>query len=545
MGNIFKVTLSAVFILSGCIGDPPSETAEVVQIARPKATAKRIDTGMNEALQCFGRMMAKNNVQPFSVMSTGLPDKTGKIYTTNQEGTSAGPATKDMMITAISTISVESQAVYFIEWGVVTPEGVSSNVKGLGSIVPDYFISGGITQVDDGIADKTTSIGAEVSSGDVSVGGSYSKDFNVGLVTIDMSIGKLPERYMIPGLSVSNTIALTNKGTAIGAEATISKFGISYDVSDRRKNGVQQTVRALIELGLIETIGRKEGLPYWQCLDLDSTRPAIVQQMQTSYGAMALPVRTKFVQRKLKQAGYYQGEANGKNDAATRQAIQRYKSKNNQVPTSEVDFNLYIALSSQKFAVAATQAHMNPTAAAAATFKRLSAPDRGEGLEEKRAALPAAGALPSKAGASTASKQRKIDLSVRATHAVYRKGDKIALKVKLSDTGYLHCYYKDSLGNISRVFPNRFVRDSRIAGGKEVQIPSKGMGFSIVADVERSSQSFRCFAARADLNNKLSTARLKTDLVPLKMTDLSELSGFYSASSKSKVAEKLVTVAIQ
>jgi hypothetical protein len=543
MKNVFKLTFSAAFLLSACAGDPPSQTAEVVQIARPKSQAKRIDTGMNEALRCFGRMLADNKVRPFSVMSSGLPDKTGKIYTTAQEGTFAGPATKDMMVTAISTISAESQAVYFIEWGQVTPEGVTSNVKGLGSIVPDYFITGGITQVDDGIADKTTSVGADISTGNVGIGGSYSKDFNVGLVTIDMSIGKLPERYMIPGLSVSNTIALSNKGTAIGAEATVSKFGISYDVSDRRKNGVQQTVRALIELGLIETIGRKEGLPYWQCLDLDSTRPAVVQEMQKSYSSMKLPKRVTFVQRKLKQAGYYSGEVNGRNDATTRLAIQRYKSKNNQVPTSDVDFNLYVALSSQKFEAPLNQARVNPTVAAAATFKRLSAPDRAE-PEQKQSALPASTAAPGKT-ASAKTPQRKISLTARATNSIYRKGDKIALKVKLSDTGYLHCYYKDSVGNISRVFPNRFARDARVAGGKEVQIPSTGMGFSIVADVEQSSQSFRCFAARANLDGKLANGRLKTDLVPLKMTDLSELSGLYSASEKSKVAEKLVTVSIQ
>ena len=544
MNNVFKITLSAAFVLSACAGDPPSQTAEVVQIARPKTHAKRIDTGMNEALRCFGRMLAENKVRPFSVMSSGLPDKTGKIYTTAQEGTFAGPATKDMMVTAISTISAESQAIYFIEWGQVTPEGVTSNVKGLGSIVPDYFITGGITQVDDGIADKTTSIGADISTGNAGVGGSYSKDFNVGLVTIDMSIGKLPERYMIPGLSVSNTIALANKGTAIGAEATVSKFGISYDISDRRKNGVQQTVRALIELGLIETFGRKEGLPYWQCLDLDSTRPVVVQEMQKSFSSMKLPKRVTFVQRKLKQAGYYKGKVDGQNSAATRLAIQRYKSKNNQVPTGDVDFNLYVALSSQKYEAPLTQARLDPTAAAAATFKRLSAPDRTEPAEQKQSKLPASTTAPKKV-VSAKTTQRKMSLSARATNSIYRKGDKIALKVKLSDTGYLHCYYKDSLGKISRVFPNRFIRDARIAGGKEVQIPSSGMGFSIVADVERSSQSFRCFAARANLDGKLTNGRLKTDLVPMKMTDLSELSGFYGASEKSKIAEKLVTVSIQ
>ncbi len=541
MNSTFKIALSAAFVLSACAGDPPSQTAEVVQIARPKANAKRIDTGMNEALRCFGRMLADNRVRPFSVMSSGLPDKTGKIYTTAQEGTFAGPATKDMMVTAISTISAESQAVYFIEWGQVTPEGVTSNVKGLGSIVPDYFITGGITQVDDGIADKTTSIGADLSVGDVGAGGSYSKDFNVGLVTIDMSIGKLPERYMIPGLSVSNTIALANKGTAIGAEATVSKFGLSYDVSDRRKNGVQQTVRALIELGLIETIGRKEGLPYWQCLDLDSTRPAVVQEMQKAYSSMKSPKRITFVQRKLKQAGYYQGEATGKNDGATRLAIQRFKSKNNQVPTGDVDFNLYVALSSQKFAAPLNQARINPTEAAAATFKRLSAPDRSE---QRQSALPDTNGTAEKSAATEPAKP-EISMTARATNSIYRKGDKIALKVRLSDSGYLHCYYKDSLGNISRVFPNRFARDARVAGGKEVRIPGDRMGFSILADVERSSQSFRCFAARTNLDVKLSNGRLKTDLVPLKMKSLSELSGFYSASEKSKVAEKLVTVSIQ
>ena len=129
----------ALLILAGC-----ASPADAPVVARPKTQPVRNFTSFSASLQCMDNLLARFGVRDVVITSAGLPDATGEIRT----------GTKDMMISAISTMSVRSRAFKFVDF-----DQQQVDVHSLQSLVgftddfrvPNYYIRGAITQLDEGV----------------------------------------------------------------------------------------------------------------------------------------------------------------------------------------------------------------------------------------------------------------------------------------------------------------------------------------------------------------------------------------------------------
>jgi peptidoglycan hydrolase-like protein with peptidoglycan-binding domain/curli biogenesis system outer membrane secretion channel CsgG len=451
-------------------------------LSRPKSLAVVNITSFSEALRCMDNLFAQFGVRNVVITSAGLPDATGEIST----------GTKDMLISAISRMSVRSGAFAFVDF-----DETQVDVHQLQNLVgftdefrvPNYYIRGAITQLDEGVV--ADAAGASVATDGFSLG--FNTDQVVSVVSLDMNIGNLVTRQIQPGLSAHNSISVTRNSKAGDAGGRISSYGLFFNIAINRAEGMHAAVRSLIELSTIETLGKLAQVPYWRCLQIEQTNPAVVAEARAWFNAMSQREQVVFVQRALSAAGYYDAPITGEYDTSTEGAIARYQAENDLIADGRVNFDLYASLISADLALG-----------------RQPDPLFGETSEA--------------AAAQIRPNPRRLTLATpKGAAPFYQVNQSLDLTVVASQDSYLYCYYRDGTGQIARIFPNQFQPDAYLAGGRPVRIPDDGAGFDIVFDRPGANEEVVCFASPKEVGVSLPRELKRDDLTPLPVGSMDEL----------------------
>lgn len=199
-------------------------------------------------------------------------------------------------------------------------------------VIPDVVLSGGITEFDRGLETRSentdASVGAEVPSlsdsfPSKSIELRYGGARKSGLASITLDFNLLDFRTMtgIPKITALNTMkvfkALRDEELAIGI------FGLSYGVKGEVKKvqGRHAAVRLLVELSMIQIVGKHLLLPYWRLLGEDALPdPMVLDGISEFYACLTPREIIADVQEWLCLYGY-PVNPNGRMDAATREAL--------------------------------------------------------------------------------------------------------------------------------------------------------------------------------------------------------------------------------
>src|SRR3954471_5242500 len=279
-------------MLAAC--QPRPETAYDEQ--QPRTGAVHNIGNFNEALRCMDDMFLSQGKRDIYITTAGIPDATGLI--------AAG--TKEMFITAVSRMSAKSDAFRFVDYDPTqTDVQVLSELVGLHDdfVAPNYYVRGAITQLDSNVIQSSASAGVSIPFMDLAINGNQV----VSVVSIDLNVGKLITRQILPGISASNSIAVVQSGKGADIGGFIGKAGLNLSVSLDKSEGFHQAVRNLIELSTIEVLGKLTRVPYWQCLSIDSTNPSFRNEARGWFDLMPNSERQQFVTASLTQAGYLAG----------------------------------------------------------------------------------------------------------------------------------------------------------------------------------------------------------------------------------------------
>src|SRR6201996_6826799 len=170
-------------------------------VANPRTPAVRNIGNFNEALRCMDDMFIAQGKQDIYITTAGIPDATGLI--------AAG--TKEMFITAVSRMSAKSNAFHFVDYDPTQLDvQVLSEMVGLHKefVAPNYYVRGAITQLDSNVLQSSASAGVSIPGMDLAINGNQV----VSVVSIDLNVGKLITRQILPGISSSNSIAVVQSG---------------------------------------------------------------------------------------------------------------------------------------------------------------------------------------------------------------------------------------------------------------------------------------------------------------------------------------------
>jgi hypothetical protein len=334
------IILIAMFLgLTSCSVTKMPTVPDNVKAQYPSNLPNPVITNFNEACACMDDMMLINKVAPIYIAADGINN-----YTSDRSISAGG---KEMLITALSRMAVRSKGVRFVAYGSDMPNIVNLNgahPDNKNFYVPDYFIRGGVTQhtknvwsgqegdgvsfsIDNGQLINHNTFYSIVNAEDYS--GSNSNSASYGTVTLDMSAGVISTLQIIPGASSANTLAMSSGASnSRSIDLTVGNLGYSYHLSNSLSLDFNQAFRSLIQVGVIEIIGKIQGIPYWRCLANAGTVEARNEELRKQFIDLHntdKPSIVSFVQTALQDLHYYNGEVTGVLDIPTRQALQKYQ----------------------------------------------------------------------------------------------------------------------------------------------------------------------------------------------------------------------------
>jgi hypothetical protein len=489
---VTAMATAALTLVTACQTTPQ----HAYDVAQPQTAAVRNIGNFNEALRCMDDMFLAQGKRDIYITTAGIPDATGLI--------SAG--TKEMFITAVSQMSEKSDAFRFVDYDPTqTDVQVLSELVGLHDdfVAPNYYVRGAITQLDSNVIQSSASAGVSIPFMDLAINGNQV----VSVVSIDLNVGKLVTRQILPGISASNSIAVVQSGKGADVGGLIGKAGLSLSVSLDKSEGFHQAVRNLIELSTIEILGKLTKVPYWQCLSIDSTNPNYRTEARGWFDIMGQTERERFVSAALVRTGYLSSGGDGAS-AGFSDAVSRYQADNDLVPTGKIDFDLYYRM------LANEARRPGPKTAAAAGMATPVVGTAAPGVPVVAAVAPV-GAPPDPL--------RLVLSTPRGPRPQYRVGETMVLSVQPTQDAYIYCYYQDASGTVARIFPNRFQPDPLLHAGRQIEIPPAGVKSFALRFDKPGTEAVACLGADRELGLRLPDMLKAQDLEPLPVAGLDDV----------------------
>jgi len=343
--QIVLIFMSFSLLMVSCASVDPAKIDVELKTAPPTSQV----TTFTQALADLGLMTEIYNVDEVKIQSNPIGDNTGT------SGSTGGEIPRDITEMIKSSLNSIGGRVLFIPYD---PSFIQNQmVTGYSSfdekLIPDVVISGGITEFDRGL--ETRGDGTDVSAGAEFTGlpdylpskeiklryGDTSKS---GLASITLDFNLLNFKTMA-GIPRMNTVNSMKVSKAMGdKELGISLFGQTFGRkgSIKKVQGRHAAVRLLVELSMIQVVGKYNGLPYWRLLGEDAEPDKDVESaIKKFYYRLSDPERIFKAQEWLYLHGH-ELQLNGVMDQATTAALQKfdgsYKSG------SQIDENLFLKI---------------------------------------------------------------------------------------------------------------------------------------------------------------------------------------------------------
>jgi len=517
--------------LVGCTTVPTKTDTEATTSARiaatPNAAPQRTITNFTESLRCMDAKLAKYEVSNLLFGTQEVKDATSEV---------AG--TKDMLLTALSTMSRRSKA-----FSVVTMSSDLADITAFHTYhatkkfqAPDFFIRLSAAQIDKGVQFNQIGGGLRL-EGAISV--EHNRDRIASIVSMDMNLGLVQNLQLLPGIYSSNSIAVIRKGSATDVSGEIRKMGALFRIANDNSEGFHHSVRTLIELGAIELVGRLTQIPYWECLDISATNPSVQAQIRDWYDALNANELRIFVQSKLAALDYYDGPVNGYDNVKLQKAISFYKAREGLVANNRMDYMLYYSLM------------IDPTPVSIEHLPLLKRKKSHAELQANHNQDAFGEAIYTKVAQHTQLNDThtpELDFSFTSDNGtnpvVYKSGEKINLSIKPSMDAHVYCYYQQGNGEVYKVFPNRFRPDSRISANTILSVPGNDK-FEIIADTTGQAENIMCLASYTDIDKKLPFPLREKDLQPLPVSSLNQVYALYKNVGEVAPLRKSMVIEVQ
>lgn len=513
----------------------------------PASAPQQTITNFSSALRCMDGLFASYGVRDVGVLVEDLTDHTKKV--------NAG--SKDMLISAISQMTIRSKAVKLVIYG-----QDSGNLIGLlresqrrhaYANLPEFDIKGSISQLDENLVRKQADAGFSFSD-KFSIGA--SKTASASVLAVDLSMLSTSDLSVVPGVTSRNSVVIFKSGAGADSEAQIKKFGMNFNLSIAQAEGQTQALRTLLELAAIELLGKLTRVPYWTCLGSNAGDEAVKIEISDWFSSMLADSSelVRYFQNQLRVRGVYRGAVDGRPTPELADAVAAYRVRLGLKKNYQVDLEFFTAYLNARHAAPVAfivpGARAVPAAATADAAAAAAPAPAGKGAPVAKA-VPASGA-PSVATARSApaapASVRAAPLAINVVSPsagqVFRAGEAIAISVTPNRDAFVYCYLQDENRQIVRFFPNRFQADARVKGGATLSLPG-AMRFQLVANKKGLDETVACFASERETLALLPRPLAAADFEPVNGASLNALKAAFRQAAGDAYAEGFFQVRVR
>jgi hypothetical protein len=294
-------------------------------------------------------------------------------------------------------------------------------------------------------------------------------------ISMDLALLTTQDMSVVPGTATQNAALLRN------GNAEFVKFGQAIVVP---AGGVAHAQRAVAELASIELFGRLTKVPYWSCLGARTDNAAVASEIQDWYDAMAArPAEiVTYFQQQLRLRQVYDGPIDGTVSPAFKDAVVRTRDALGLSREPKLSLDLF-------------KAYLGADIPTLQAKIRASAP--------VAVATPVAPAVPLTLQVATSADGRRLS-----------RGEAVQLSIRPSRDAHVYCFLQDEKRQVTRFFPNRFQRDSRVEPATGLQLPG-AMRFELTMNSRGVPETVACFATERDVLAELPPGVNGSDFQPL------------------------------
>lgn len=408
-------------------GNSKHDPRRAAVLAGPDVRATRTVTSFASALACMDGLLLQYGKHDITVISNGVPDATDTLHL----------GTRDMVISALDTMSLRSGAFKYIDADQSDADVMHMQQAAGGTMkTADYYIKGTISQVDQGVLSSGKKAGAALNF--LSFG--RSQDLQVTDVSVDLSMFHVSDRTLISGVRAQNTMQIVRSGSSTDLGGLLKFASVLYEVHEDRAQGSHQTVRTLIELSLIELMGKFTKVPYWRCLALPDADPKAREVALEYYSRMNPSQQIIATETALGGHDYYHGAKDGIMSPELGEAIARYRVENGLGAGPHVDFELYFSFLAKGWVA------------------------DGDAGDKRHAPVFAPAA---------ADDTLQFDMDVPSTVA---QGDALTITLRPNRNAYFYCFMAGGTpSEVYRIYPNQFTGEQPMTPrGSSLVIPGDG-----------------------------------------------------------------------
>jgi len=536
--------IAAVGTLAGCATSQLDVTQKTVDQTQQsvrqgsQVAPFRSITGFSSALRCMDNLMIDYGVRDVSMLVEDIVDQTKKV--------NAG--TRDMLISAVSDMTRRSRSIRVVAFGRDATNVISflasAQRQGAYEVTPQFDIKGSVSAFDENVIRNQRDIGIGFQPF-INLG--ISRDAATSIMGLDLSVLTTDDMSILPGVTSRNSVVILKQGSGNDADAAYHKFGLSFSMSLSKSEGQSQALRGLVELAVVELMGKLTKVPYWSCLGADpKASEEIRTEMSDWYYAMATSriELIAYFQNQLRRRGFYDGPIDGEFNAGIDEAIGNYRvalGLSKQAVIDEAFFNAYLSADHTKIPRPDKPARFQASAAPGAQTPAAPAAPNAPAAPSAPSQQVAAAQAAARPAAPPSAEPMRLLLATANNQTSFASGESINLTIRPSRDAYVYCYLLDEKAKVTRFFPNRFAKDPLIQTAQPLQLPGK-MRFQLAIKSRGARETITCFATPRDVIAQLSENVVGTDFEPLPVNSLEQVRAAFAAASGGAVAQEILHV---
>ncbi|MBN2701689.1 MAG: DUF4384 domain-containing protein [Methylothermaceae bacterium] len=464
LAKILGISLLTVWI--GACGVNPQDVDLDLNTSLPEVKT----TIFTQAVRDLGRANVIYNRGLLKVMSKPAIDRTGTSLPTS------GEIPQDISEMVKSTLNSIGGNILYVPYD---PEFMLNTAQTGYSewgdkLLPDVVLVGGLTEFDRGLVTKEENL--DLSGTVEELGVPMGLDFadvrknSLASITLDFNLIDFQTFTGIPFMQAVNNIKV-HKG--VGADQlgfTVYGQTLGLRGNIKKIQGRHAAIRLLVQLSILQVVGKYQTLPYWRLLPNSDPDPVVLDAVREEFYSLERPDRIAKIQEYLYLCGK-DLKVTGRLDASTRAAIESFKSEYGVDDTRPVSEELYLAL------------FQNVPLDFEAQFRRKQVNAQLEDYQNRLRAL--AFQAPDKSVAPPAqveaSKPKTLrpqppkpelgELKVWLSKQAFKIGEPMEIFFEVSRPMFVRIVTINSVGKMSTLFPNPYQNDNFVRPGQTYRIP--------------------------------------------------------------------------
>jgi curli biogenesis system outer membrane secretion channel CsgG len=309
LSRVIRPVLAAVAAaaLAGC-ATGPNALNDAARLYGEREAAKELPTAnltqYTPALSRLGQMLDvyKDGDPVIYMQSRSILDATN--LSNPLVGAEIPGDVTEMVRTAVNRIGARVVYVPYHPDYIVSQAQLGAR---FGVTMPDFLITGALTEFDRALtaAGRANNASIEFGSGRgaTNIGVDVKRTAIYSALALDLNLVNFSTQQMVPRIQASNVVKVLNYSSEDNASLGFYGDAFGFKLEGKYLQGRHSAIRTLVDLSVLEIVGKATNTPYWRCIPNGTPDPVVLDNMRSSYSALPRESKIGLIQVMLRKYG--------------------------------------------------------------------------------------------------------------------------------------------------------------------------------------------------------------------------------------------------